>query len=378
MCIRDRSKNLPSSFKNNRKTKTITLENKVVTPGLIDSHTHLIFAGSREKEFEMRIKGSSYEDILKKGGGIHSTVRATRNASEEELFNSAYRRLNTFKKFGITTVEVKSGYGLNLETELKMLKVAKKLNEYHPVDVVPTFLGAHIIPEEYKQKREKYINIIINEMIPEISSKNLAKFCDVFVEKEAYSPEEAEKILTAGLEAGLKPKLHTDQFSSIGGIKLATELNASSVDHCDAITEKDLNLLKNSNIPAVLLPGAVFFISKERYAPAKKMIELKIPTVISTDFNPGSCMTQNLPLIMSIACLKMKILPSDTIISVTINAAKSLNLEKKVGSIKPGKIADLAIFDIPDYRHIVYHFGVNNCWMVIKNGEIIFEKARCD
>jgi len=368
-------RDLPDTYKSGTENATFfNLENKVVTPGLIEAHTHLVFGGSREKEFEMRIEGATYEEILHEGGGIHSTVEATRTASEEELLESAYKRADTFMSFGITTLEIKSGYGLDTETELKMLKIADKLHAIHPIEIVTTFLGAHVIPKDHKTKRNDYVELIIKEMLPRVSEETRASFCDVFVEKGAFTVEEAEKILGAGSEYGLRPKLHSDQFNSIGGIRLAVDLNAASIDHCDAITEQDIALLSGKEIPVVLLPGAVFFLSSQRYAPARTMIEKGIPVALSTDFNPGSSMTENLPLIMSIACLRMKMLPHETIMAVTKTASKSLETDEITGSLKPGKQADIAVFDVPDYRYIPYNMGMNNCKTVIKNGEIVYNR----
>jgi len=350
--------------------KVIDAEGKSVFPGLVDCHTHFLFAGTREDEYEMKIRGMSYLDIGRKGGGIISTVENIRKASKDELVRNGYKRLNSFVKNGITTVEVKSGYGLDKENELKMLEVAEILNKIHPVDVVSTFLGAHLIPTEYKNNRKKYVDIIINDMIPEIAERKLAEFCDVFLEDSAFNLKETEKILRTGKDFGLVPKIHSEQFNTLGGIRLAVELDAASVDHLDVIEKEDIRILANSNTIGVFLPGAVFFLGLKKYAPARKCIDNGVKYALSTDFNPGSCMTENLILIGTIANTQLRMLPDECIKGITINAAAALK-RHNIGNLKEGKKADLTIFNSPNYKYPFYHFGINHIEVVIKDGKII-------
>jgi imidazolonepropionase len=345
---------------------------KTALPGLVDCHTHFIFSGTREDEFEKKIKGVPYLEIAKEGGGILNTVRKVRNASKEELVKDGCRRLDSFLKNGVTTVEVKSGYGLSTESEMKMLEAADSVDKLHTVDVVPTFLGAHIVPEEFKGKTERYVDLIVNEMIPEVSGKKLAEFCDVFIEEGAFNYGQTKLILETGKKYGLIPKLHSDQFSSNGGVKLAVELEAASVDHLDAITEEDIKILAKSDVIGVFLPGAVFFLGQKKYVPARKLIGENVKYALSTDFNPGSCMTENLILIGTIACTQLKMLPSECIKALTLNAAKAVN-RFDIGNIKTGFKADIVLFNCDNYRYPFYHFGINHVDTVLKNGNIVVE-----
>ncbi|MFC1724509.1 imidazolonepropionase [candidate division KSB1 bacterium] len=350
--------------------ETIDGSGKTALPGLIDCHTHFIFSGTREDEFEMKIRGVPYLEIAKKGGGILNTVRKVRNASKEELVKEGCRRLDSFLQNGVTTVEVKSGYGLSTESEIKMLEAADEVNKLHSVDVVPTFLGAHVVPEEFKGKTDKYVDLVVKEMIPEVADKKLAEFCDVFLEEGAFNYGQTRLILETGKKYGLIPKLHSDQFSSIGGVKLAVELEAASVDHLDAISEEDIKILAKSDVIGVFLPGAVFFLGQKKYVPARKLIGNNVKYALSTDFNPGSCMTENLILIGSIACTQLKMLPSECIKAVTLNAAKAVN-RFDIGNIKTGLKADIVLFNCDNYRYPFYHFGINHVDTVIKNGKIL-------
>ncbi len=354
------------------KYKEISGRNKTVMPGFIDSHTHLVFAGSRANEYEMRIKGSNYEEIAKKGGGIASTVKAVRKASKSELYKLSEKRLGNFMKYGTTTLEAKSGYGLDLKNEIKMLEVINELNKKNKfgLSILPTFLGAHSIPKEMNKK--DYIELICFEMIPNIAKRKLAKFIDVFCEKNYFDSKETDYILSHGSSFGLIPRIHTDQFNSIGGIDVAIKIKAISVDHLEVLKTKDIKKLSNKNIIANLLPGTSYFLNIP-YQPARELIENNVPVGLATDFNPGSCNTENLQIIMSLASLKMRMTAEEIINAVTINAAYSLFLQNEIGSIEEGKYADILMFDFPSYRDLLYHFAVNQLQMVFKRGNLIKE-----
>jgi imidazolonepropionase len=347
------------------------LTGKTLLPGLVECHTHSVFTGSRTDEFRQKLAGVEYEDIARNGGGINSTVRAVRSASFEDLVLTVNPRVDYFISQGITTLEIKSGYGLDFENEIKILQVINYLNEIHPIDIIPTFLGAHAIPPEYKNNGEDYINLITNKMLPHIAKQKLALFCDGFCESTAFSSEEIDRIFSKAKESGIKLKLHTDQFNSIGGVDVALKHSAISVDHLEFMKESDLPKFKNSDIVAVLLPGVSFFL-KYQYAPARKLIEQNAIVALATDFNPGSSHISSLSLIMSLAALNMQMTIEETINAVTINAAKALNVEDKVGSIEIGKKADFAVFDTEEYADIVYDIGRNLNCMTIKNGQKIF------
>ena len=353
--------------------EVIDLKNKIVLPGLVECHTHTAFTGSRSDEFRQKLAGVSYEEIASAGGGILNTVNSVRATSFEELVNTIKPRINYFITQGITTLEIKSGYGLDFENERKLLHGINYLAEIYPIDIVPTFLGAHTIPSEFKSNRRGYIDLIINKMIPHFAEQKLAVFCDGFCESTAYSAEEIDRIFIAAKESGLKLKLHTEQFNTIGGLDVALKHNAVSVDHLEVINEKDIQRLGNSDTAAVLLPGVSFFLN-HNYAPARKLIESNAIVALATDYNPGSSHICNLHLIMSLAALKMNMTIEETISAVTINAAKALCKEKSVGSIEIGKKADLAIFNTQEYSNIVYDIGRNLNCMTIKNGNAVFEK----
>lgn len=352
------------------KYETIDGKNKTVMPGFVDSHTHLVFAGSRANEYEMRIKGSTYEEIAKAGGGISATVNAVRNSTKNELFVLAEKRLLNFLKYGTTTLEAKSGYGLNLKNEIRMLEVINKLNEknIYGLNILPTFLGAHSVPKEMNKK--DYIDLICFEMIPLIAKRKLAKFIDVFCEVNYFDANETESILSLGSRFGLIPRIHTDQFNSIGGIDVAIKVNAISVDHLEVLKTNDIKKLTGKNIIATLLPGTSYFLNIP-YQPARELIDNNVPVALATDFNPGSCNTENLQMIMSLASLKMKMSAEEIINAVTINSAHSLFLQKQIGSIEEGKYADLLVFDFPSYKDLLYHFAVNQLQFVFKKGNKI-------
>jgi len=350
----------------------VDVSGKTVLPGLVECHTHTAFAGSRADEFRQKLSGIGYEDIAKKGGGINSTVQAVRSSSFEELINTMKPRIDNFISQGITTLEIKSGYGLDFENERKLLQVINFLNEIYPIDIVPTFLGAHTYPLEYKNDHQAYIDEIVNKMIPHFAEQKLAEFCDGFCESTAFSAEEIDQIFTAATKKGLKLKLHTEQFNSVGGFDVAIEHKAISVDHLEVIKEEDIPKLSNSDTVAVLLPGVSFFLN-HTYAPARKLINQNVIVALATDFNPGSSHISSLSLIMSLAALKMQMTIEESISAVTINSAKALCREKSIGSIEIGKRADFAVFDTNDYSDIVYSIGSNLNCMTIKDGKVIFQ-----
>lgn len=365
---------LPEHIEVDSNTEVIDGKGTTVTPGLIDSHTHLVHAGSRENELAMKLSGVPYLDILAAGGGIHSTVKSTREATKQELYDKAWKSLNRMLSFGITTVEAKSGYGIDdFATELKQLEVARELNYDHPVDIVSTFMGAHAIPKKYEENPEEFVDIIINEMIPEVAKKGLAKFCDVFCEEGVFSIEQSRRILLAGRKHGMEAKIHADEIKPLGGAELAAELECISADHLIAASDKGIEMMAEKKVIANLLPGTSFNLQTGHFAKARHMIDLGVPVALSTDYNPGSCPTENLQLIMSFASLIMKMTPEEVIQAVTINAAAALGIEKEVGSIEIGKIADITIFDSQNLAFMIYHFGINNTKTVIKNGKVVYK-----
>jgi imidazolonepropionase len=336
-------------------------------PGFVDSHTHTVFAGTREDEFAMRSEGMTYQQIAERGGGILNSVRATRQATKKELKKFAGKRLDAMLRQGTTTIEIKSGYCLDPEGEVKMLEVIRELSDEHLLDVVGTFLGAHAFPPEFKDNHDGYIELLCSNMIPYISKKKLATFCDVFCEKSYFSIEQSRKILTTAREHGLQLKIHADQLIASGGAALAVELGTVSADHLECIPDKDIPMLANSNVVGVVLPGASFFLN-HTYPPARKLIDSGAAIAIATDFNPGSSMSYSMPLMMTIACTHMKMTPEETITAATFNGAAALGMEKKIGSIEPGKQADIILYDIPNYRYLPYHYGENHVAKVIKAG----------
>ncbi len=352
------------------KYKEIDCTGKTVMPGFVDSHTHLVHAGSRANEYEMKIQGKSYEEIAKAGGGIANTVKAVRKASKNELRKISEKRLHNFIKYGTTTLEAKSGYGLDVKNEIKLLEVINELSKKNKygADILPTFLGAHSIPPGISKK--DYIDIVCYEMIPLVAKKRLAVFIDIFCEKGYFDAQDTERILSQGAKFGMIPKVHTDQFYSIGGITAAKRVNAISVDHLEVLNSKGISQLKDTNIIATLLPGCSYFLNMV-YPPARKLIENAVPVALATDFNPGSCNTENIQMIMSLASLKMKMSAEEIINAVTINGAFALNIQNKTGSLTPGKLSDILVFDFPDYKDLIYHFGVNQLVKVFKKGKSI-------
>jgi imidazolonepropionase len=344
---------------------------KVVLPGFVDSHTHLIFAGSREDEFEQRLEGATYQQIAARGGGINATVRRVRQSSKEELKALARPRLGRLLAAGVTTVEVKSGYGLTLADELKSLEAIAELNAEGPWELVPTFLGAHAVPPEFGEDRAGYVRLLIDEMLPEIARSKLAEFCDVFCETGVFGLDESAAILTRAQQLGLQLKVHADELTPLGGAQLAARLNATSADHLLCITDRGIDALAAAGTVATLLPGTAFFLGLP-YAPARRLLDRGVTVAVASDCNPGTCMTENLPLVGAMACTQMKMLPGEVVAAMTLNAAAALGRSDRIGSLEIGKQADLVICDIPDYRHLFYHFGMNHVWRVVKRGRLVY------
>ena len=359
--------------------RRIDANRRVVMPGFVDAHTHPVFASTRADEYEMRAAGLTYQEIARAGGGIRSTVRKTRAATEDELFEMALPRISWFLKHGTTTIEAKSGYGLTVEDELKILRVIRRLAAKTPIETVPTFLGAHEIPDEYRTSddqaasRSNYIRLVMDEMLPRVVSEGLAEYCDIFCESHVFNVEESRLVLGRARELGLGVRFHADQLSLCGCGRLAAEIGAATADHLEWIDEEGIETLRAANVLAVLLPGAVFNLGLTRYAPARRMIEAGVGVVLATDFNPGSSPTPSMQMILSIACTQMRMTPAEAITAATINAAYSLNRGERIGSLEPGKQADVVIFDCPDYRQIPYFFGVNHVATVIKRGVVVVE-----
>jgi len=347
--------------------ETIDAKNKIVMPGFVDPHTHLIFAGSREDEFIMRLQGKSYMDILKKGGGILRTVRETRKASKKTLFDLTKERLNTMLNYGTTTVEIKSGYGLTTKDEIKLLEVINELKKKHPVDIVPTFMGAHAIPPELDA--ERYVNLIIEDMLPQIVEKNLAEFCDVFCEEGIFSVGQSKKILEEAKRLGMKLKIHADEIVRTGGAELAAEVKAVSAEHLLQSSQDGIKELSKANVVAVLLPATSFCL-RTNYADARFMIKQKVPVALATDFNPG-CLCPSMQFILNLASLVMRMTPAEAIVASTINGAYAINRGNEVGSLEIGKKADILVMDVPNHKLIPQYFGVNLVEKVIKNGKIL-------
>ena len=356
--------------------KTIDASGKVVLPGFVDPHTHVIFAGDRASEFELRLQGASYMEIMAAGGGIMNTVRATRAASLDEIVGQSRERLDTMLAHGTTTAEAKTGYGLDTENELKMLKAMRLLDESHPVDLIPTFLGAHAIPAEYEGRTDEYVRVVVEEMMPALEAQGYLghdppPFCDVFCEDGAFSVEQSRRILQKARELGMGLKIHTDEFKALGGTALAVELGATSADHLACTPDEEIRLLADSETVGVLLPGTPFGLAEDHYAAARKMIDAGVAVALATDLNPGTCYCESMPFIMALACRHMGMTPAEAIVASTINAAHAVGLGHEVGSLEVGKKADLLILDSPDYRHLSYRFGGNLVQTVIKAGHVV-------
>jgi len=351
--------------------QVIDATDSLVLPAWCDSHTHIVFATTREKEFEMKIKGMSYEDIAAAGGGILNSARKLKDCSEDDLYEMAKGRLEEVTQFGTGAIEIKSGYGLSLESEVKMLRVIRRLSAYSPISIKSTFLGAHAIPIEYKNRREDYINLIINKMLPKIAKEKLADYCDVFCEKGFFTVDETDRILKAAAKYGIPPKIHANQLSNSGAVQVGIANNAISVDHLEILGDTEIKALLQSNTIPTLLPSCSYFININ-YAPARKMIEAGLGITLATDFNPGSSPSGNIPFLLSLACTKMKLTPEEAFNAVTINGAYAMQLEDEVGSITKGKLANLIITkNIPNLTYIPYMFGTNHIEKVLVRGKVM-------
>ena len=345
---------------------------RLATPGLVDAHTHLVFGGWRQGEIPLKLRGAGYLDILRAGGGILDTVRHTRAAGEEELLEKSRAFLDEMLALGVTTCEIKSGYGLDLETELKQLRVVRRLNQEHPVDAAATFLGAHAIPEEYKDRADAYIDMLCGTVIPRVAQEKLAEFCDVFCEDSVFNVEQSRRVLEAGKKYGLRPKIHADEIEEIGGAVLAGEVGAVSAEHLIATGERSMESMRRGGVIACLLPQTSFYLGKT-FAPARRMIELGIPVALASDFNPGSCPSFNLQLSVNLGVLRYKMLPEEVLTAVTVNAACACGRERLCGTLEVGKKADLVVWDAPDWEMVCYRFGSNMAKAVVKNGKV-FER----
>jgi imidazolonepropionase len=347
---------------------------RVLLPGFIDSHTHLIHAASRAEEYGLRIAGASYEEIARKGGGILNSVKKLHAATSDALKQRARAALREFASHGTTTIEAKSGYGLDPASELRILGLHKELSKEQPLDIVSTFLGAHVVPAEYRGKpdgTDRYIALLIDKLIPEVAIQRLAEFCDVFCDRGAFSRDQAKQILEAGKLHGLAPRVHAEQLTRTGAAQLAVKLGAASCDHLEQVNKADIRELAESHTVATLLPGCDFHLGLKHYAPARSLIDAGAIVALATDYNPGTSPSLSMPMILSLACSQLRMTPAEAVAAATINAAYSLQREKEIGSLEAGKLADIAVFDVEDYREIPYYFGVNKCSMTFKRGEIV-------
>ncbi len=361
--------------KDAKQAEKLDVGGRVVLPGFIDSHTHLIHAASRAEEYELKIQGASYEEIAKRGGGILNSVGKVRAASGQALKQRARAALEEFASYGTTTVEAKSGYGLDLASELRILHLQQELNREQPLEIVSTFLGAHVPPSEFRGKpggTERYIRLLLEQLLPEVVNERLAEFCDAFCDRGAFTRSQSRRILVEGKQHGLIPRLHAEQLSRTGAAQLAVELGAASCDHLEQVNSADVRALGKSRTVATLLPGCDFHLGWKQYAPARQLIDNGAVIALATDYNPGTSPTVSMPMILSLACSQLRMTPAEAITAVTINAAYSLRRENRMGSLEPGKQADLAVFEVEDYREIPYYFGMQRCWMTVKSGEIIY------
>jgi imidazolonepropionase len=356
-----------------RSGNVLSANDKTVLPGFVDAHTHLVFAGSREDEFQMRVEGASYMEILNAGGGILKTVRETRRASVDKLVADGLGTLDVMLEHGTTTVEAKSGYGLTTKDELKILEATRRANQLHTVDIVSTFLGAHAVPPEFKGNAQGYVNLIVEEMLPRVAEKVLAEFCDVFCERGVFSLDQSKKILAAGKSHGLKAKVHADEMSMLGGAGLAADVGAISAEHLLFSSEESLKAMAAKNVVAVLLPAAAFSLMMGKYADARLMIDCGVPVALGTDFNP-SCLMENMQLIVAFACHLMRLTPAEAITAATINSAHALGKANDVGSLEVGKKGDIVVLNAPNHKFLGYHFGANLVDKVVKNGRVVVDK----
>lgn len=354
-----------------RRAEKLDLGGRVVLPGFVDSHTHLIFPASRADEYEQRISGKTYEQIARAGGGIRATVGALRHTSTKMLSEGASMHLREFAAHGTTTIEAKSGYGLDWKNELKILTVLQQLHQDQPLDIVQTFLGAHAVPPEFRKRPDAFVDLLVKGWIPAVATAGLAEFCDVFCDRGAFTLTQARRILAAGRACGLVPRIHAEQLSHTGAAHLAIEMQAASADHLDNVDRADIRALSASSVVCTLLPGCSFHLGVPNYAPARALIDAGAIVALATDFNPGTSPTVSMPMILSLACTQMRMTPAEAIAAATINPAYSLRQQGRVGSLEVGKYTDLAAFDVADYREIPYYFGVNLCSMTMKRGVVI-------
>lgn len=370
------SRQITESYRLTKNGVRLAGQGRVVLPGFVDPHTHVVFIGSREEEFELRICGSTYQEIAAKGGGIRSTVRRVRAASFEDLVEASLPRLDRMLCHGTTTAEAKSGYGLALDAEVKMLEVIRRLDEIHPADLIPTFLGAHEVPEEYAHRKDEYVDLVVEAMIPEVGRRSLAVFCDVFCEEGVYTREESRRILLAASRAGMRPKIHADEFTDQGGAELAVEVGAASADHLQAISVQGLKALRESDVVPVLMPGTSFSLGLDSYAPAREMLQWGLKVALGTDLNPGSSMTESMQMVTTLACVMLKMTPAEAIVGATLNAARAVARADETGSVTPGKAADLVMMAMPSFRYLPYHYGVNLVDRVVKGGRVVVDGGR--
>jgi imidazolonepropionase len=357
-----------------RAAEKVDLGGRVALPGFVDSHTHLVHAASRAEEYELKIAGASYEEIARKGGGILNSVKKLRAATSEALKKRALAALKLFAAYGTTTLEAKSGYGLDVASELKILRLHKELAAEQPLEIVSTFLGAHVVPAEFRGKSggaERYIKLMEENLLPHIGENRLAEFCDVFCDRGAFSVEQSKRVLQAGRQWGLEPRMHAEQLSRTGAARLAILMRAASCDHLEHVNKSDIRALGKSETVATLLPGCDFHLGLKQYAPARALIDAGAIVALATDYNPGTSPTLSMPMILSLACTQLRMTPAEAIAAATINAAYALRREKSIGSLEVGKQADIAVFEVADYREIPYYFGVNHCWVTVKRGRVI-------
>ena len=361
-----------------RTAEKLDVSGRVVLPGFVDCHTHLVHAASRAEEYELKIAGAGYEEIARKGGGILNSVAQLRVATSETLKGRARAALREFAAHGTTTIEAKSGYGLDVASELKILGLHKELASEQPLDIASTFLGAHTVPAEYRvmpDGAERYLALLVDKLLPEVASGKLAEFCDVFCDRGAFSRQQSKHILEAGKRAGLTPRLHAEQLTRTGATQLGVQLGAASCDHLEQVNRSDIQALARSKTVATLLPGCDFHLGLKQYARARALIEAGAIVALATDYNPGTSPTLSMPMILSLACTQLRMTPAEAITAATVNAAYALRRERQIGSLEAGKLADLAVFEVDDYREIPYYFGLNKCWMTIKRGRIVSRAA---